>query len=442
MQDAPPPAAETVPPPSWRRQARLALGLLLAINLFNYIDRYILAAVLPRIGAEMLAGDPNAKQKLGWLATAFLLSYMLASPVFGWLADRFSRWFLVGCGVIVWSLASGESGRADLFIVLLITRVFVGIGEAAYGPAAPTIISDLYPVEKRGQVMAWFYMAIPVGSAMGFIWGGQWVEWGHWRWAFYTVVPPGILLGILCFFMPEPRQFSPRREPARKAKLSDYLRLLKTPSYVLNSLAMAALTFAIGGISHWMPTYVAEFRQGAELGRANTIFGAITVITGVSATLLGGIAGDRLRGRVRGAYFVVSSTGLLLAFPCLLGVLMTPFPYAWIWVFLAEFCLFFNTGPSNTALANVAHPSVRASAFALNIFFIHALGDAISPPIIGALTDRYDGNMNIGFAVVGAMMLLGGALWAFGARYLDRDTERAERAPPAEPPPPPAASQQ
>lgn len=426
---ADPPTDGPLSPAAWRRQAKLALGLLLTINLFNYIDRYILAAVLPRIGSEMLPGDPNANQKLGWLATAFLLSYMLASPIFGWLADRFSRWFLVGCGVIVWSLASGESGRADVFTVLLITRVFVGIGEAAYGPAAPTIIADLFPVEKRGQVMAWFYMAIPVGSAMGFIWGGQWVEWGHWRWAFYTVVPPGILLGVLCFFMPEPRKFSIRREPLRKASLGDYLTLLKTPSYVLNSLAMAALTFAIGGISHWMPTYIAEFRKGADLSTANTIFGVITVVTGVSATLLGGITGDRLRGRVRGAYFVVSSAGLLLAFPCLLGLLFTPFPYAWIWVFAAEFCLFFNTGPSNTALANVAHPSVRASAFALNIFFIHALGDAISPPIIGSLTDRYDGNMNVGFAVVGAMMVVGGVLWAFGARFLDRDTERAERPP-------------
>ena len=109
--------------------ARRAVALLLAINLFNYIDRYILAAVLPCIGAAMLAGDPAAEQKKGWLATAFLLAYMLLSPVFGYLADRMSRWMLAGLGVLLWSLASGASGLADAYIALLITRMFVGIGE-------------------------------------------------------------------------------------------------------------------------------------------------------------------------------------------------------------------------------------------------------------------------------------------------------------------------
>ena len=402
------------------------MALLLAINLFNYIDRYILSAVLPRIGSEMLAGDPHAEQKKGWLATAFLLSYMLAAPVFGWLADRFSRWALVGFGVILWSLASGESGRAELYFVLLITRMFVGIGEAAYGPAAPTLIADYYPIDVRGRVMSWFYMAIPVGSALGYICGGVMAEHGHWRWAFYSVVPPGILLGILGFRMRPPPARSAAMGHARRARPGDYLTLLRTRSYVLNSIGMAALTFAIGGISHWMPTYVYEFRKAADLGAANTIFGAITVVTGISGTLAGGMLGDRLRRRVRGAYLTVSGVGLLAAFPLFLLVLVTPFPLAWVFVFLAEFCLFFNTGPSNTALANVSHPSVRASAFALNILFIHALGDAISPPVIGALTDRFDKNMNVGFAVVSASMLVGGVVWLVAARYLDADTAAIE----------------
>ncbi|HWP39962.1 MAG TPA: MFS transporter [Tepidisphaeraceae bacterium] len=411
--------------------ARKALALLLAINLFNYIDRYVLAAVLPKIGAEMLTDDPRSEEKLGWLATAFLLSYMLASPIFGWLADRFSRWMLVGIGVIVWSIASGESGRAELYIVLLITRMFVGIGEAAYGPAAPTLISDFYPLAVRGRVMAWFYMAIPVGSALGYALGGLMAQYGHWRWAFYAVVPPGILLGILCFFMPRPAMpIGGSSAGTRRAKLRDYLALLRNRSYVYNCLGMAALTFAIGGISHWMPTYVSSFRGAGPIGQVNMIFGAITVVTGIVGTLLGGIVGDRLRTRVPGAYFVVSGAGLLICFPFFVAMLVVPFPYAWICIFIAEFFLFFNTGPSNTALANVTHPSVRASAFALNILFIHALGDAISPPIIGRLTDQFDRNMNIGFGLVGAMMLMGGLIWLLGARHLDADTARASTAEP------------
>jgi MFS family permease len=418
----------TAAPSAPARGARIALTLLLLINLFNYIDRYVLAAVLPRIKSDMLGGDPHSDTKLGWLATAFLVSYMITSPIFGWLADRFSRWVLVGFGVILWSIASGESGRASTFSILLVTRLFVGIGEAAYGPAAPTIISDFYPVERRGRVLAWFYLAIPVGSALGYLLGGQFVQHGHWRWAFYSVVPPGILLGVLCFFMPKP----PRKQGVvqHHAKLSDYLVLFKTRSYVLNCAGMAALTFAIGGISHWMPTYISSFRGAGELGKVNTIFGGITVLTGLGGTLLGGMMGDWLRPRLRGAYLKVSGIGLMLAFPLFLGVLFTPFPYAWVFVFLAEFCLFFNTGPSNTALANVARPEVRASAFALNILFIHLLGDALSPTVIGALSDQFNHNMNVGFAAVGAVMLLGGLLWFWGARYLDADTIAASEFPP------------
>jgi len=402
--------------------ARRALVWLLLINMFNYIDRYVLAAVLVSIGNELFLSDT----KKGSLTTFFLVSYLIASPVFGWLADRFPRWILVGVGVILWSLASGASGLAGTYTALLVTRMFVGIGEAAYGPSAPTIISDLYPVSVRGKVLSWFYMAIPVGSALGYALGGAAASLGNWRWGFYAVVPPGILLGILCFFLPEPqRGVADAVRTSRRAGWGDYLLLLRNRSFVLNTLGMAALTFSIGGISQWMPNYVQAFRHWGNEGSVNLIFGAMTVVTGITATLLGGIAGDRLRERVRGAYFVVSAAGLLMAFPFFVLMLFVPFPWAWIFVFLAEFCLFFNTGPSNTALANVTHPAIRASAFAVNIFVIHALGDAISPTIIGFLSDITGKNLNVGFGAVGIIMLAGAGFWLWGAKYLDRDTETA-----------------
>ena len=406
--------------------ARLSLALLLAINLFNYIDRYILAAVESEISKDLLgSASPENLAKMGSLATAFIVSYMIASPIFGWLADRMSRWLLVGAGVVVWSFASGASGLASTFTALLITRLFVGVGEAGYGPAAPTIISDLYPVERRGQVLAWFYIAIPVGSAIGYAWGGLFHWLLGWRWAFYSVVVPGLMLGIFSFFMKDPpRGQSDAAQAKRKAKLRDYLSLLKTKSYVLDTLGMTAMTFAIGGISYWMPRYITDVRHAASLTRVNLTFGGITVVAGISATLLGGMAGDALRNRgMRGAYFVVSAVGILLACPCILAMLWLPFPYAWGAVFCAEFCLFFNTGPSNTILANVTHPSVRASAFALNIFIIHALGDAISPPLLGAVAGKFSWNM--AFYVVVAATALGGALWVWGARYLAADTAAA-----------------
>jgi MFS family permease len=445
--------------------ARPTLVLLLLINLFNYIDRNVLAAVVPWIketffgvtggaaagGSGTLAAIVNWFQQhlgfkpenalIGILGTAFMVLYTVGAPVFGRLAERRSRWMLVGIGVVLWSLASGASGLAATFLLLLLTRCFVGIGEAAYGPIAPAILSDFYPVKIRGQVLAWFYMAIPVGSALGYVLGETVAKsglgpWGagvfgfhpeSWRWAFYLVVAPGLLLGAWSFFMREP----PRGQadlahaaPAAAVRWRDYRILLRTPSYVFCTLGMAAMTFAIGGMAFWMPYYLQQ-RPGTG-GSPITTFGAIVVVAGLTATFLGGLAGDRLRARLPGSYFLVSGVAMLAGFPLFLAVLVAPFPLGWGLIFLACFCLFFNTGPSNTILANVTHPSMRAAGFALNIFVIHALGDVISPVVIGVLSDRY--SMNVGFVVVGVMFLVAGVLWLCGVRHLRRDTEQAPRA--------------
>ncbi len=409
--------------------ANRAVALLLAINLFNYIDRYVLAAVLPTLKQEFLAGDPHQNFKAGWWTSAFLLAYFLMAPVFGLLADRFSRWLLVGTGVALWSLASGWSGLATSFWILLCTRTFVGVGEAAYGPAAPTIIADLYPVTSRGRVLAWFYVAIPVGSALGYAFGGKIGDVLGWRWAFYLVVPPGILLAAFCFFMREPRKTSDVKTEF-KPRLRDYVGLLRIRSYLLNTAAMTVMTFAIGGFSAWMPDYIfldraAEFGAGEHsLGHINLVFGGITAAAGLLATLLGGWTGDKLREHFPSSYFLVSGAGMLLSVPATVGIIYVHFPSAWFIIFVAIFFLFFNTGPSNTALANVTPPLVRASAFALNIFIIHLLGDAMSPWLIGIARDRW--NMNVALWGVAVLMFAAGCLWFWAAKYLPADTEKIE----------------
>jgi MFS family permease len=444
--------------------AKSALALLLFINLFNYIDRQVLAAVVGPIkrtffGQAGVAGAASGDllstlihwfqsqlgfkpedALLGLLGTAFMLLYMTASPIFARLSEQRSRWRLVGIAVILWSLASGASGLAATFLLLLLARCCVGIGEAAYGPVAPTMISDLYPVKIRGQVLAWFYTAIPVGSALGYVLGG-WVansgigDWGagligvrheSWRWAFLLITLPGIVLGLWSFCMREPaRGQADLSEALRPAAVPwrDYLILLRTPSYTLCTLGMAAMTFAIGGIAFWMPYYL-EHRPGAP-ANSTMVFGAITAAAGLAATLLGGIAGDKLRGRFPGSYFLVSGFAMLAGFPALLAVLHAPFPWIiWVLIFLTCFCLFFNTGPTNTILANVTHPSMRPIGFAFNIFVIHAFGDVISPVIVGFLNDWFR-DMNKSFFVVSLMFLAAGVFWLLGARYLQRDTERA-----------------
>ena len=399
--------------------ARVALGLLVAINLFNYIDRYVLAAVEPNIRAAFFAADdPNAMLRTGSLVPAFLFTYMIAAPVLGFLADRVSRWIIVGVCVILWSFATAASGFAATFAALFITRIFVGIGEGGYGPAAPTILSDYFALRMRGRIMAIFCGAIPVGYALGYVLGGLINHQLGWRWAFYMVAIPGILLGLFCFFQTDPRARSGIRAERKRASLADYFALLRNRSFMINCLAQTAMTFALGGLAFWMSAYLIFRKQPPEL--ATPIFGGITVVAGLLSTLLGGFAADRLQKRFSGSYFLVSGFGMLMAFPLCLAMLYTPFPLAWVFLFGAVFFVFLNTGPSNAALANVVAPKIRATAFAVNILIIHLFGDALSPPLLGAVAGHYD--MTMAFVVVSAAMLVSGIIWLLGVKYLAADT--------------------
>ena len=406
--------------------AHSALLLLLGINLFNYIDRQILAALEPDIRATFFAAsDVNAMTKTGLLGVAFFVTYMISAPIFGLLADRISRWIIVGGAVILWSLASGGSGLAATFAILFATRIFVGIGEGGYGPAAPTILSDLFPIERRGRIMAIFYTAIPVGSALGYVIGGLVGAHLGWRWAFYLVTPPGLLLGLLCFWQRDPRvaahhlvQKSPRRS------LANYVRLFRTRSYLINCIAQTLMTFVTGGLGFWASAYLRYRNQSPDVGM--TIFGLITVVAGLVSTLLGGIIADKLRTRFAGSYFLVSGIGMLIACPFFIATLYIPFPTAWISMFVAIFFLFLNTGPSNTALANVSLPAVRATAFAVNIFVIHALGDVQAFWLLGYIGGHT--NMHVAFLFVSGIIFASGLAWLIGAKYLPADTAAVETA--------------
>jgi MFS family permease len=208
---------------------------------------------------------------------------------------------------------------------------------------------------------------------------------------------------------------------------------------MLTTAGMTCMTFALGGLAIWMPTYLEDYRKMGTQDEVNQTFGIILVVSGLVSTLLGGLAGDWLRKYTSGSYFLVSALAMFLGFPVVLALIYGPNSWLWPLIFLACFFLFFNTGPTNTILANVTHPSLRAPAFALNILILHALGDAISPAIIGFIADmtatkvlnpetnewQHRANLDAGFLAVSSMILLGGVFWLIGARFLGRDTERA-----------------
>jgi MFS transporter, Spinster family, sphingosine-1-phosphate transporter len=444
-------------PPQRLISAPNAIAVLLAINLFNYVDRQVLSAVEPEIQREFFPHDPNASGKTGLLAPAFLVSYMLAAPLLGWLADRMSRWVLVSVSVLLWSLATGASGIAGSFMGLLFARMCVGIGEAGFGPAAPTLISDYVPQGRRGQMLSWLYVAIPVGSALGYVLGTSIKGHFGWRPAFLVAMAPGLLLGFIALFFRDPPRGAadtadsgispspgtpgegkgegpPALSPAPLLNCSPdlapaprppYNILFRIPSYWLNNAAMAAMTFAVGGIAFWMPAYLEKERGiGSQAGIG---LGAALLVGGLLATPLGGWLGDRLRNRVPGSYFLVSGVGMLIGAPLVLLLIWTPFPAAWVVLTAAIFFVFLNTGPSNTALADVTHPALRASAFALNILIVHLFGDALAPPLLGVVHDHAGGWTAV-FILMAAIIALSGMLWLIGLRMLDRDVLAMKRA--------------
>ncbi|MBI5166204.1 MAG: MFS transporter [candidate division NC10 bacterium] len=421
------PRAET---PS-RSYAYYALGVLFLINLLNYIDRQVLYAVFPQVKGDLHLSDTQ----LGTLASAFMIVYLSTAPIAGLLGDRLPRKAFISLGVGLWSLATVFSGLARTFAELLMGRSLVGVGEASYGTVSPTLIADYFPRERRGMALSFFYMAIPVGSAIGYVLGGILAADFGWRAAFFMVGAPGLIMGLVAWLLMEPRRGAMDEASSRtfegveevRPTFPMYLSLLRTRSYLFDVLAMAAMTFALGGLAAWLPSYLVRVR-GMGIAQANVIFGGITLVTGVAGTLIGGWLGDFLLRYTRKSYFLVSGCGLLLSVPFAVLVFLSPsLQVSFAAMFLGEFLIFLNTGPLNAIIVNVSHPAVRAGAFALNIFVIHILGDAISPTILGYLSDLY--GLKTALLMTPLALALGGILCLVGMRSLEADMEKAKKAP-------------
>lgn len=365
-----------------RLYPRSALAILTALNFFNYIDRSVLFAVQPLVQKEF----HRSNAEFGFLTTAFFLVYMITAPVFGVLADRFQRKRLIIGGALVWSAATLLTAFTFNFKELLLRHALVGIGEASFVAIAPAFLSDLFPEQRRGRVLALFYMAIPVGTALGYVIVGILGPRFGWRVPFYVGAVPGFLLALAMFAIPEPvrGQADALGETRERGTL---VGLVRNGAFWTATLGMAAMTFALGGLSVWMPTFLFRAR-GFSLQSGNELVGIVTLIDGVCATLFGGWLGDFMLRRTAGAYYLVSAISLLIGIPAMLVALYSTGPSLIPGIFVAEFLLLMNTGPLNAAVVNSVGAHIRATAIAINLFVIHLLGDALSPWVIGYIADR------------------------------------------------------
>jgi len=367
-------------------RAKFALGVLTVINLINYLDRYILAGVMPHIQKTFGLSDTQG----GQIATIFILVYMCASPLGGFLGDRMPRRILIGISVLIWSVATICTGLATSFFLLLVARSFTGIGEAGYGTVAPSVISDLFRKEQRSRMLAIFYLAMPLGAALGFAIGGSMAEKVSWQSAFFAGGVPGLALGAIAFFMFEPER-GVMDDPSERHKIpfGEGVRALAgNARYWLVVLGLTLMTFSIGGLSIWMPKYLSAER-GFTSGEAGLTLGATTIIGGIIGTLLGGVLGDRLDKKSPGGGVMLSGIGLLAAAPFMIGAVLVPNKLVLVaCLTCAQICLFINNGPLNAAIVNVVSPSLRAFAFGLSLLALHLFGDASSPIVIGFISDH------------------------------------------------------
>ena len=391
-------------------RATYALAVLTFINLFNYIDRWIVAAVVEPIKHDLGLSDTQ----IGVIGAGFMIVYGLTSPVFGALGDKGVRPRLIAIGVAIWSLATGLAGFARGFWTLFIARSTVGVGEAAYGTIAPALLADQFPYEKRGRVMSVFFAAIPIGSAAGYVLGGLADHHFGWRAAFWIAGFPGIALSLLVLFVKDPPrgQHDPIRAAAASAT-AGYRSLLKNRPYILAVLGYAAYTFALGGLGFWMPAFL-ERARGMERSDATVTFGAIVIVTGFVGTFLGGFLGDWLLPRTKQSYLWVSGVATLLAAPLTLVGLMSHDKAIYLTaIVIAEVLIFMCTGPVNSAILNAVSPLERAAAVGVSVFVMHFLGDIPSPPLIGALSDA--SSLEKGVLVVPVAIAIAGMIWTYAA---------------------------
>jgi MFS family permease len=402
------------PQRGWIRSPAAILWILTGLNLLNYLDRILVAAVGPRIKDALTLSDTE----FGFVGNAFMVGYFLTSPIFGSLGDRGRRKGLIALGVAIWCVATAATGLVTTFAMMLAVRFVVGIGEASYATLAPTIIDDLAPPARKNKWLSVFFVAIPVGSALGYVIGGMLEKRIGWRHTFWAAGLPGIVLALSCLLLDEPERTS--TAPRTSTSMSDVRAIFRLPRYAWAVIGYVAYTFALGGFAFWAPTYLYR-RFGMELEAANSTFGTILVVTGLGATFAGGWIGDRWRpGSDRTVVnlalcAITAAAGAVLAAIALLLPSSTGF---FVGIALTEFALFLSTSPINVVLLGAVPSELRATAMAASIFAIHLFGDLVSPPLVGAISDA-TGSLGGAMLILPVAIALGAIAWWRGASCND-----------------------
>ena len=414
------------------KPATSAVVALTALNLLNYLDRFVVAGMVEPLKKAFGADDAD----IGLLTSVFLVSYMLASPLFGVMARSLRRTALLGAGVLVWSVATVAAGFAGGFGALLASRAVIGVGEAAYATVGPSILGDWFPPQRRSTVLAVFYAAIPVGSALGFLVGGLVSESLGWRAAFFVAGGPGLLLGLLCFRLTEPVRGAmdepttanggePRTAPVpmtasvRGGRREALWTLATNAQWMWSVAGYTAYTFSLGALAVWMPAFMQRERGWSPESAAIT-FSGIVVVTGFLGTIAGGAVDARYaRGRAAPSLMLCAMTALVAA-PLLMLAIATQDRTMCIAATGAGcFLAFVSQAPINAAILNSVGSDARAFAVGMSTLMIHVLGDVPSPWLVGKVSD-VTGSLAQGLGLVPIGFAAAALIWGIGSIALRR----------------------
>ncbi len=385
-----PASTETAIPPK-ATYAYFALVVLTLLNLLNYVDRFIFAALIPYIQKDTGYSD----EQMGLIASAFTYVYTICSPLFGYLGDRYRRGRLVAIGITIWSLATAAGGAAASFMQLLVARSAVGIGEANYATIAPGLLSDFFVKSRRGLIMSIFFVAIPLGTAIGYLMGGHFgsPERMGWRHTLYLVGLPGLLMALMALAIREPKRGAMDEVETQQSGdeksvgvVEGYRVLLTNRGYLFASLGYAAITFALGALVVWAPKWLST-DKGLTIEQANQVLGLCAVGGGILGTMAGGIIADRLTKRISGAFFwVCAVSSALAAIPTLIAITSSNKTVYIVCVFLGVTLAFISNGPVNAVLVNLVPANLRTTALGLVVVIIHVLGDGVSTLMVGGIS--------------------------------------------------------
>ncbi|XP_046461983.1 protein spinster homolog 1-like [Daphnia pulex] len=378
-----------------RRQLATVL-ILCFVNLLKYMDRFTIAGILPEIQCFFGISDAQG----GLLSTAFVVSYMLFSPLVGYLGDRFSRRIIMGCGIIFWGLSNLAGSFTETYSLFLTSRILVGIGESMFSTVSPTIISDVCVGDTRSKFLILYYFAIPVGSGLGFIVGAAMASaFGSWQWGLRVTPFLGLIAVLLIFFIVQ----EPPRGEAEGSTLSpttywdDLKYLAKNKSYVLSTAGCTLTTYVSGALAWWGPKFITLGQasgQGLDVSytRVSLVVGFEAALAGVVGVASGSLVGQKFRKRFPTADAQVCAWSMVICAPLLYwGCYIATGPPVplYIVLFFGQWFLNVSWAPVGDILLYVVIPTRRSTAEAFSILISHALGDAGSPYIVGLVSDSF-----------------------------------------------------